>query len=91
MKLPKSLVPTTCKGCGRKIAFAVSDEGKTIPLDMAPVYVLRTSPETGVEIWQRDGIGDTERMAFTSHFATCSAASQFSASKRRDGPGSREP
>ena len=64
-----------CKGCGKKIFFATTDEGKKIPLDVAaPVYFL----------WKGGRIV-RDRSSFVTHFATCSTASDFSGSRKKSG------
>ena len=59
-----------CRACGKKLAFAVGPNGKTIPLDMvAPVYRLD---------------GDVAVRAeghYVTHFATCTKPNDFSRSK----------
>lgn len=67
---------SNCKGCGKAIIWAVDENGKTIPLDKsAPVYI-----ETGVGHMRGIGVKRDKR-GYVSHFATCSKANEFSASK----------
>ena len=66
-----------CRGCGKKILWGRTAEGKNIPLDaLSPVYRLGevTKDDQGrdVQMIVRD------REAFVSHFCTCPKASQFS-------------
>lgn len=70
-----------CKGCGRKVYFAVDMEGKNQILDaVAPVYM---------HIGQTDNpmMVSRVKMSYVSHFSTCKYASEFS--KKGKG-GSRE-
>lgn len=64
-----------CK-CGKKIFFAKDENGKTQVLDLvAPVYVCE-----GTDL---NATGTVRRLpfAYVSHFATCSAADEFSRKK----------
>ncbi len=72
------LKTSACRGCGKPIIWAVTEEGKKIPLDpRPPVYlmqiVLKDDIATGV-----NAVRD-ERYA-VSHFATCPDANRFSKS-----------
>ena len=69
-----------CKGCGKKIVWAVTQEGKKIPLDPAPpVYMLmRFHDENGRWVYRCDKGGTV----FVSHFSTCPKANDFSSSKQ---------
>lgn len=62
-----------CKGCGRKIFWGETGEGKKIPLDAsAPVYEFNG---------KSNKITRTSSMVFVSHFSTCSKANDFSHGK----------
>lgn len=62
-----------CGGCGKQIVFGTLPNGKRVPLDpSAPVYSVA-----------EDGTCDRVQGVMVSHFATCSHANDFSASKRR--------
>jgi len=62
-----------CKGCGKEIVWGQTMDGKKIPLDpKPPVYRLAGNNEDGTQYVSRD------KQAMVTHFATCSAASQFS-------------
>lgn len=62
-----------CKGCGKPIVWGKTESGKLIPLDPKPP-VYRFNQE-----------GFLERVdASVTHFATCTAADQFSESTRKD-------
>ena len=66
----------TCKGCGRKILWARTDDGRAIPLDaVAPVYEVATveSAERGDTLVARRATD-----SFVSHFVTCPNRQQFS-------------
>jgi len=76
---------TPCKGCGKPIVFAKDSAGKVIPLDpVAPVYRVFLSEVDGhrCELVERKPMDRTTGMV--SHFATCPAANDFSASKRKE-------
>lgn len=64
-----------CRGCGRKILWARTSDGKPIPLDaIAPVYLVAEveSPERG------DNLTATRaHNAYVSHFVTCPQRDQF--------------
>lgn len=77
-------ISATCKGCGKRIVWGVTPEGKKIPLDpVAPVY--RIAENTGgalpseAPVYRARGDGHDYLI---SHFATCPAANQFSGSRR---------
>ena len=68
-----------CKGCGKKIFWIQTPEGKKIPLDLAsPVYLITDKIKSlGT---RSDPQGDY--VYAVSHFSTCSKANDFSASKK---------
>lgn len=67
---------TTCKGCGKEIVWAVTAEGRKIPLDpRPPVYSLIDTPRG------KEAVRTT--LAMVSHFSTCPNANDFSGSKKR--------
>ena len=72
-----------CKGCGKPILWTAGPHG-SIPLDpRAPVYAVQAD---GKEIPPRVvRANETGALVYyyVSHFATCSAANDFSASKRK--------
>jgi hypothetical protein len=77
---PRPFDRNRCRGCGRAISWGTTADGKKIPLDpSAPVYSILPElfPE-GQHVERIEG-----HAAMVSHFATCSHANQFSASKRR--------
>ena len=70
---------STCKGCGKKVIFAVDTEGKTQILDaIAPVFYAYVNSSG-----KNDCVRDEQ--AFVTHFATCPAANQFSKSAKKKG------
>lgn len=69
---------STCKGCGAKIVWGRTEDGKNIPLDAkAPVYELLVE---GTTLCRR-----APRVFLVSHFATCPDANKFSASNKEKG------
>lgn len=77
---------TRCKGCGKRIVWGKTDEGKNIPLDpSAPVYEVENVDEDrpGAEA----GRVTRTKTAMVSHFKTCPNANEFSAgNKQQDLP-----
>ena len=79
---------TTCRGCGKQIAFIKTISGKSIPVDPERIAFI---PETDYEKFvTEDGLvkrggkaseGSKHYMPFEygyrSHFATCPAADSF--------------
>ena len=68
-----------CKGCGKKIIWGVTPEGKKIPLDPSPpVYAV----EVGA-VLHTDGQFVRRASGFhVSHFATCPNANDFSKGRK---------
>ena len=73
-----------CQGCGKRIVWATTAEGKKIPLDpTAPVYQVASSNVTGtIGCCISPLYNDTDakvrlRQHMVSHFATCPKANQF--------------
>ncbi len=67
-----------CKGCGKRILWIKTDDGKRVPLDpVPPTYVsfgaggMHVGRDTAPSGWHRSE-------AMESHFATCSKANEFS-------------
>ena len=72
MKNESADVTVPCKGCDAEMIWAMTPDGKRIPLDAtAPVYFL-TAEGTAIR-----AVG-----YYVSHFKTCPRANEFSASKR---------
>lgn len=69
----------TCKGCGKKIIWGETEDGKKIPLDpRPPVYHIYRVSNDGKNIIRR------RTDCYVSHFATCPNASEFSGSKKKE-------
>ena len=79
-----------CKGCGKKIIFAKTPEGKTVVLDPHPALYSVSASGDGLELKavRVNGCKPNPEM-FTgfeqgyavSHFSTCPKASDFSHKK----------
>lgn len=68
----------TCKGCGRGILWAQNmANGKMIPLDPGAIVYEMTSAPEGEATCAR-----AEPRFKVSHFATCTAANQFSDNRK---------
>lgn len=66
-----------CKGCGKKIIWAKTTDGKTVPLDpVPPTWELHSHDEKGNAIWKRCS-------AMVSHFITCPDRDEFSVSRKQ--------
>ena len=85
---------TTCRGCGKTIAFIKTKNGKSIPVDPEPVQFVRADEyqkfvtELGTIERGRPMDGDeldAERflIGYRSHFATCPAAEDFRRKKNK--------
>lgn len=81
-----------CRGCGRPMVWAVTPDGKKIPLDpKASVYRVTSNgpnePPTAELVRTRQTVGDNdvvqEDSYMVSHFHTCPNASDFSGRSRR--------
>ena len=81
---------TTCRGCGKPIAFIKSANGKSIPVDPEPICFM---PEEGLDKFVlMDGTvqrgraleeADKTAIGYRSHFATCPAADDFRRKKNK--------
>lgn len=70
---------SNCRGCGKKIIWAVTVDGKKIPLDPTPpTYGAADDSEI-----HTDGQFIGRSRAMVSHFATCPKANDFSGSKKQ--------
>jgi len=68
---------TPCRSCGRMIEFIRTDDGKDVPVDLAPpIYRPTGRVENGRPIWVR------YRDARVSHFVTCKNPEPFSGRNR---------
>lgn len=83
-KKPESAVPisarSVCQGCGRKIAWGITEDNKRIPLDPTPP-VYRIVPDMFITDMRVQRVERNEAMV--NHFATCREANRFSASNNR--------
>jgi len=71
-----------CKGCGKEIVWGTTQNGKKIPLDPKPPVYFYREPTGGMfEIKKFDTVRHESCMV--SHFATCSKANDFSASRKK--------
>lgn len=84
---------TTCRGCGKEIAFIKTINGKSIPVDPEPVMfepaeenekfvtpageVVRGTTNSGGNPWKME-------KGYISHFATCPCADEFRKKNKRD-------
>lgn len=76
---PEEHVTATCRGCGRKILWARTEDGKAIPLDaVAPVYEAHEaeSAERGDTL-----IARRATTSYVSHFVTCPKRDEFRKAK----------
>lgn len=66
---------SNCRGCGKKIVWAETQEGKKVPLDPSPpVYMLmRFHNDKNEWVYRCDKAGSV----FVNHFSTCSKANEF--------------
>lgn len=69
-----------CKGCGARIVWGVTEEGKRIPLDPKPPCYDTMRMEDGRIMAKR------ARGVMVTHFATCSHANDFSKGKKNAEP-----
>ena len=66
-----------CRGCGAEITWAVTAEGKKIPLDMRPpIYEIMIAEPFNPHAEIKAVRVDKHRVGVT-HFATCPKADQF--------------
>lgn len=93
--LPPGADEGVCKGCGKRIWWIQTTEGKRVPLDpVPPVYWFHWTPgQVCNKLENRDPQPEWERstdqnvQAYVSHFATCPKASEFSGrSKAKETP-----
>jgi hypothetical protein len=84
---------STCRGCGKRIIWGLTRDGKKVPLDPAPpVYFLETgmnpmafrNAEVMVRTATPDGgeYRENSGRMMVSHFVTCPKANEFSAAKK---------
>lgn len=74
--------PDGKSGCGKKVFWIVTATGARVPLDpVAPTYVLHILNDASDPPrmrWEPANQEAEQEPAFVSHFATCSAANNFS-------------
>ena len=76
-----------CKGCGALIDWSVTKEGKYMPINLEPVFIIegggkdRFVTEEGEIVLGRRALPAEERpgleVAFVPHWRTCPCAGQF--------------
>lgn len=68
-----------CEGCKKEIVWAVTADGKRVPLDPEPhVYMIEGQGEAGYRARRVNGNAEKAvGQAMVSHFATCSHAHLF--------------
>lgn len=66
---------TTCRGCGKEIVWAITNNGKNIPLD-PKALVFSVLPEGGKLIAIKP-VGVLGERWLVSHWATCPKAEDF--------------
>lgn len=71
---------STCKGCGKKIIWGMTEDGKVIPLDkVPPVYEVFY----GFEMANKLPLIKRKEGHYVTHFATCPKANEFSRAKKK--------
>ena len=83
---------TTCRGCGREIAFIKSVNGKSIPVDPEPLefipeaayekFVLMDGTVERGQAVEKAGRNET-RIGYRSHWSTCPNAEDFRRKKNK--------
>ena len=72
----------TCSGCGKRVLWILTKEGKRVPLDPTPptygLHVLNDAADPPTFEWRRTNGKDVQEPVFVSHFATCTKANDFS-------------
>lgn len=83
---------TTCRGCGKPIAFIKTKNGKSIPVDPEPItfipeldYDKFVLPDGTVQRGQaaEETVKEEVLTGYRSHFATCPAADDFRRKKNK--------
>ena len=66
---------TACRGCGRKVVFAVDEKGHMQCLDaVSPTYEVREAPAGSNAVPRCE----RSRSSYVSHFVTCPERERFS-------------
>lgn len=94
--MKKPLQTVRCKACGQEILFIPTRLYKKCPVDAEPVYVVPSAEAENIYVTPDGGtirgyeIGNTFddeqaniRLAYVSHFATCTNPGRF---RRRNDP-----
>lgn len=97
--MPELKRTTTCRGCGKPIAFIKTINGKSIPVDPEPIIfqlednydkfvMMDGTVKRGAAVDANDGSIDTDNLkpfsiGYRSHFATCPAADDFRRKKNK--------
>ena len=70
------MADSKCRGCGKKIIWAITAEGKNIPLEaVAPVFAVdEYTLDDGVVV----NLARRAERTFVSHFSVCPKANEFS-------------
>lgn len=71
-----------CRGCGAEIEWVRMKSGKTMPVDLEPVFVAEGGNQVfvtdeGETITGSAAAENTGEVGFIPHWATCPAAGQF--------------
>ena len=86
---------TTCRGCGKPIAFIKSVSGKSIPVDPEPIYFIPEDEKHKFVLMdgtvkrgspvESDETGGTKiaEIGYRSHWSTCPAAEDFRRKKNK--------
>lgn len=97
--MPELKRTTTCRGCGKPIAFIKTINGKSIPVDPEPImYVPEMDYDKFVTLagiveqgkatkdisqMEKDNYEFIKHVGYRSHFATCPAADDFRRKKNK--------
>jgi len=72
-----------CRGCGRKILWGVTSDGKRIPLDpSAPIYAVNQITDGEPVVTLLPAADRKVQGPWVSHFSTCSNPTPFSKGNR---------
>lgn len=74
----QAMSDATCRGCGRRIVWGMTVDGKKIPLDPTPaIYQFIDDGSMGPTVQRA-----VPNTFMVSHFSTCSQANKFSGRNR---------